>query len=167
MKTYKTLALILVLVILTGIATWFHLSSREEVAEGTTQLTIDNHKQTVKLDALNYEPVSGVRVNGKGETIPVEGEGISVKALLESQNVDAYSKVTVVSDDSYTAGLTAEEVAEERRIFCSMELMIRSVVNSAQWQCPLPFLTSTSFSMAAHRPRPATAKSAFAARMRM
>ena len=86
-KTYKTLALILVLVILTGIATWFHLSSREEVAEGTTQLTIDKHKQTVKLDALNYEPVSGVRVNGKGETIPVEGKGISVKALLLSMPV--------------------------------------------------------------------------------
>ena len=121
MKTYKALALILLLVILTGIAAWFHLSSREEVAEGTLQVTIDNRKQTVKLAALNYEPVSGVRVNGKGESIPVEGEGISVKALLESQNVASYSKVTAVSDDSYTAELTAEEVAEEGKAYLLLD----------------------------------------------
>lgn len=122
MKTSKkALALILVLVVLTGIAAYFHLSTREEVIAGTVQVTVDGHAQTVKLADLAYEPVSGVRVNGKGETISVEGRGILVKDLLASTKIASYSKVTVVSDDSYTADLTAEEVAESGKAYLLLE----------------------------------------------
>lgn len=121
MKTSKALALILVLVLLTGIAAWMHLSTREEVTEGTVQVTIDGHVQTLKLSELSYEAVSGVRVNGKGESIPVEGEGISVKALLASQEAASYTKVTVVSDDSYSAQLSAEEVAEDGKAYLMLD----------------------------------------------
>lgn len=121
MKTSKALALILVLLVLTGIAAWFHLSSREEVIEGTVQVTVDGHAQTLKLSDLRYGPVSGVRVNGKGESIPVEGDGISVKALLETQKVDSFAKVTVISDDSYSAELMAEEIAEDGKAYLLLE----------------------------------------------
>lgn len=121
MKKHKALAIILVLVVLTGIAGWFHLSTLENAAEGTLQMTVDGRTKTLKLSELNYEPVSGVRVNGKGESIPVEGEGISVKALLEDRNVDSYSKVTVISDDSYTAELTADEVNEDGKAYLMPE----------------------------------------------
>lgn len=121
MKTHKALLLILVLVILTGIAAWFHLTSREEAAEGTLQITVSGNTQTIELAALDYVPVSGVRVNGKGETISVEGRGILVKDLLASTKIASYSKVTVVSDDSYTAELTAEEVAEDGKAWLLLE----------------------------------------------
>lgn len=121
MKTHKALLLILVLVIITGIAAWFHLASREEVAEGTLQITVSGNTQTIELAALDYAPVSGVRVNGKGETISVEGRGILVKDLLASTKIASYSKVTVVSDDSYTAELTAEEVAEDGKAWLLLE----------------------------------------------
>lgn len=121
MKTSKAFALILVLVILTGIAAWFHLSTREEVTEGTVQVTVDGHAQTLKLSGLPYEPVSGVRVNGKGESISVEGDGISVKAFLETQNTASCSKVTVVSDDSYSAELTAEEIQQDGKAYLLLE----------------------------------------------
>lgn len=121
MKTHKALLLILVLVMITGIAAWFHLTSREEVAAGTLQITVNGNTQTIELAALDYAPVSGVRVNGKGETISVEGRGILVKDLLASTKIASYSKVTVVSDDSYTAELTAEEVAEDGKAWLLLE----------------------------------------------
>lgn len=121
MKTYKALTLILVLVVLTGIAAYFHLSTREEVTEGTLQVTIDGHAQPLKLSDLSYEPVSGVRVNGKGESIPVEGDGISVKDLLVTLEVASCSKVTVVSDDSYSAELTAEEIQEDGKAYLLLD----------------------------------------------
>ena len=121
MKTHKALLLILVLVMLTGIAAWFHLTSREEAAEGTLQITVSGNTQTIELAALDYAPVSGVRVNGKGETISVEGRGILVKDLLASTKIASCSKVTVVSDDSYTAELTAEEVAEDGKAWLLLE----------------------------------------------
>lgn len=121
MKTHKALLLILVLVMITGIAAWFHLTSREEAAEGTLQITVSGNTQTIELAALDYAPVSGVRVNGKGETISVEGRGILVKDLLASTKIASCSKVTVVSDDSYTAELTAEEVAEDGKAWLLLE----------------------------------------------
>lgn len=129
MKTSKALALILVLLLLSGIAAWFHLSSREEVTEGTVQITVNGDVQTVKLSDLTYEPVSGVRVNGKGESIPVEGDGISVKNLLETRKVGSCTKVTVISDDSYSAELTAEEIAEDGKAYLLLdEAYLRLVV---------------------------------------
>ena len=121
MKTHKALLLILVLVMITGIAAWFHLTSREEAAEGTLQITVSGNTQTIELAALDYAPVSGVRVNGKGETISVEGRGILVKDLLASTKIASCSKVTVVSDDSYRAELTAEEVAEDGKAWLLLE----------------------------------------------
>ena len=121
MKSHKALAIILVLALLTGAAAWFHLSSREEVTEGTVQITVDGGTQTIKLADLNYEPVSGVRVNGKGESIPVEGEGISVKDLLETQKIASCTKVTVISDDTYSAELTAEEIAEDGKAYLLLD----------------------------------------------
>lgn len=121
MKKHKASILFITLAILVGITAWLHLTSRQEVAGGTVLITADGQTNTVQLDKLHYEPVSGVRVNGKGESIPVEGEGISVKDLLESQNITSYSMVTVTSDDSYYAELTAEEVLEVGRAYLLLE----------------------------------------------
>ena len=121
MRKHKAIVFVLALAVLTGMAAWLHLSSREEVAEGTLKMTFADHVYAVDISELRYEPVSGVRVNGKGEFLPVEGQGISLTDLLESEKIDSYSKVTVISDDSYHAELTAEEVAEEGRAYLMLE----------------------------------------------
>lgn len=118
MKKYGVFAFILVLVLVTGIAAWFHLTTREEVAAGTLLITAGGEEKTVKLSELPYTQVSGVRVNGKGESIPVEGPGIALKDLL---NAGSCSKVTVVADDSYSAELTAEEVAEDGKAYLLLD----------------------------------------------
>lgn len=54
--------------------------------------------------------------NGAGSSGPCE-----LKDLLESEKIDSYSNVTVISDDSYHAELTAEEVAEEGRAYLMLQ----------------------------------------------
>lgn len=120
MKKYGILAFILVLALLTGAAAWFHLTTREDVAAGTVQITVCGETRTVKLSELEYEQVSGVRVNGKGESIPVEGPGIALRDLLGAQ-LPAFTKVSVVADDSYRAELTADEVAEEGKAYLLLQ----------------------------------------------
>lgn len=121
MKQHKVSILIFTLAILVGITAWLHLSSRQEVAGGTVLVTADGQTNTVQLDGLHYEPVSGIRVNGKGESISVEGEGISLKDLLESRNITSYSSVRVISDDSYWAELTVEEIRESGKACLLLE----------------------------------------------
>lgn len=121
MKKHRVLAFILVLVLVTGIAAWLHLTTREEVPQGTLQIMVNGEARTVKLSDLGYEQVSGVRVNGKGESIPVEGQGILLKDLLSGEQVGPFQKVTIVADDSYSAELTAEEVAAEDKAYLLLE----------------------------------------------
>lgn len=121
MKKRRIIAFVLLLAVLTGIAAWIHLTSREEVAAGTLQMTYGESTYTVDLADLDYEQVTGERVNGKGETRPVDGPGVALRSLLEREKIDSYSKVTVVSGDSYSAELRAEEVAEEGKAYLLLE----------------------------------------------
>ncbi len=126
MKNRKLRYLALVLVLLAAIFAVLHLSSREQVAEQTVQLQVNGKIHEISLSDLSYEPVSGIRVNGKGEQIPVEGEGIPLPKLLKQYNVETYSSVTVVSDDSYTAKIAAEEA--ENAHFLLEDEQIRLIV---------------------------------------
>lgn len=121
MKKHKVSILIVILAILVALTAWLHLSSRQEVSGGTVLITADGHTTSVQLDQLHYENVSGIRVNGKGESIPVEGEGILLKDLLENRSITSYSMVRVISDDSYSAELTAEEVQEAGKAYLLLE----------------------------------------------
>lgn len=109
MKNRKIYFIALVLIVLAAVFAVLHLSSREQVAENRVQLEADGKSYEISLSELALEPVSGVRVNGKGEEIPVEGQGIFLPKLLEQYPVNAYSTVTVTSDDSYSAQIAAEE----------------------------------------------------------
>ena len=109
MKNRKLIILTIDLLILAAAFAVLHLSSRETVAENSVQLSADGKIHEISLSDLSLTAISGVRVNGKGEQIPVDGKGISLTDLLRKYNVSAYSKVTVVSDDSYSAEVSADE----------------------------------------------------------
>lgn len=109
MKNRKLIILTIVLLILAAAFAVLHLSSRETVAENSVQLSADGKIHEISLSDLSLTAISGVRVNGKGEQIPVDGMGLSLTDLLRKYNVSAYSKVTVVSDDSYSAEVSADE----------------------------------------------------------
>jgi hypothetical protein len=85
--------------------------------EGSLRVT--NGTNTVMLNPSKFEQiqVSGVRVNGKGEEIPVNGLGIAIKDVIAQAQIAEYAFVKVVSDDAYTAELSAEEVKDETKAF--------------------------------------------------
>lgn len=117
MKTRKVLVFAAVLAVLTVIAAMFHFTTRKAVAEGTLAMTVHGTEQTVDISKFAYEQVTGIRVNGKGEEIPVDAPGVSLKQVLSKAGVKEYEKVTVVSDDSYSAEVLKEEVEEGTRAF--------------------------------------------------
>ena len=60
-------------------------------------------------------------MNGKGEEKIVEASGILLKNVLEGVGITEYSKVSVVADDSYSAEITAEEMADDAKAYLIQE----------------------------------------------
>ena len=130
MKKNRLIIFALILVIITAFTAVLHLSTRDEVAEGYLKLTIGENEMMVDLNDFEYEQLSGVRVNGKGEEIPMEGEGILMRDLLKSIGAEDYKKVRIVADDSYIAEVNEEEVLEDGKVclFLQEEGGLRLVV---------------------------------------
>ena len=130
MKKNRLLILAVILIAITAVAAVLHLTTREEIAEGQLKITVHGEAQTIDLNDLSYETLSGTRVNGKGEEILMEGDGIQMMDLLKTLKVETFEKVQVMADDSYTAEVNPEEVAEENKVclFLQEEGGIRLVV---------------------------------------
>ena len=130
MKKNRLMIFAFVLVAVTAIAAIIHLNTRDEVAEGQIKLINGDKEITVNLNDFEYEQLSGIRVNGKGEEIPVEGKGILMRDLLKTVETIEYETVQVMADDSYTAEVTAEEVMEDGKVclFLQEEGGLRLVV---------------------------------------
>lgn len=121
MKTRKALIIVIVLAVLTGIAAIMHLSTREKVAEGSVQIAYNDETYSLNQEELDYVQVSGVRVNGKGEEKPVEGQGILLKDILAEYEITEYENVTIISDDSYSAEVSFAEVSEDGKVYLMYE----------------------------------------------
>lgn len=121
MKKHKALIFIIILVVLTGVAAFLHLSTREQVPEHCVAVSYDGNIVYVDLDTLAYEHVSGVRINGKGEEKPVEGQGILLKDMLAQYEISYYKTISIISDDSYTANVDSTEVLEDGKVYLMYE----------------------------------------------
>ena len=121
MKKSKVVFLILLLVALTGVLAAVHLTTRNKVGADEVQLTYKDKTYSVEYKKLDLEQVTGTRVNGKGEEKKVEAAGILLRKLLEEKNIEEYSQVTVVSDDSYSAKIAAEEIKEEEKAYLLLQ----------------------------------------------
>lgn len=121
MKKHKAFIFIIILVVLTGAAAVWHLATREEVPEHCVAVSYKDDIVYVDLDTLAYEHVSGVRINGKGEEKPVEGQGILLKDVLEQYEINSFETIAVVSDDSYTAEVNSMEVLEDEKVYLMYE----------------------------------------------
>ena len=121
MKKSKVVFLILILVVLTGVLSIIHLTTRNKVGDYEVQLTYKDKTYSVEYKKLNLEQVTGTRVNGKGEEKKVEAPGILLREVLEEKGIEEYSQVTVVSDDSYSAQIAVEEIKEEEKAYLLLE----------------------------------------------
>ena len=121
MKKYKVIIFTVVLILLTVAAAVIHLNTREVVAEGSLLLIAGDKEITLDLSEFAYEQVTGIRVNGKGEEIPVEGFGVAVKEVLAQAKVAEYERIKVISDDAYQAEISAEEVEDGTKAFLILD----------------------------------------------
>lgn len=121
MKSKKIKILFIIVVVFTIIFAVLHLSSREEVPEHVLQIHAEDETYLVDITKLDYEQVTGTRINGKGEEIPIEGQGILLKEILEQQNISGFSKVTILADDSYKVDITEEEINEDGKVYVLYE----------------------------------------------
>ena len=130
MKNSRLWIIVFIIAAITVMAAAAHLSTREEVAVGQLKVTIHGEAQTLDLNDLSYETLSGVRVDGKGDEFPMEGDGIQMKNLLKILDVNIFEKVQVIADDSYTAEVNPDEIAEDNKVclFLQEEGGVRMVV---------------------------------------
>lgn len=117
MKKHRVKIFAVLIALLAVIAAVFYFGQREEIMEGSLKVTAGT--KTVMLDPSKFErtQVSGIRVNGKGEEIPVNGLGIAIKDVLVLAQVTDYTLIKVISDDAYSAEISAEEVADGTKAF--------------------------------------------------
>ena len=117
MKKHKVRFFTVILILLTIAAAMLHLNTRDVAAEGSLQVMVREQSLTLDISKFDYQQVSGIRVNGKGEEIPVEGLGVAIKDVLSHAKVDEYKLVRVISDDSYSAEISADEVADGTKAY--------------------------------------------------
>ena len=110
MKKHRSVIFIVILLIVTGIMTLIHLRTRQEVPEAAIEVSCGEEIHIIDITTLNYEEVTGVRVNGKGEEIKVEALGISLENVLKEAEITEYHVASVVADDGYSAEITTEEI---------------------------------------------------------
>ncbi len=121
MKKHKVIIFAAVLAVITVIAAVIHLNTRGTVAEGTLLLSVGDKEIILDTSDFLYEQVTGVRVNGKGEEIEVDAPGVSIKRLLDSTEIPSYEKLNIVSNDSYRAEISAEEVEDGTMAFLILD----------------------------------------------
>lgn len=118
MKKDKLVKLfILVLVIFTAAAAAVHFATRTQVPEGSVLVKWDSGETLVDLVQLDLTEVRGTVRNGKGEDLAVDGNGLPLSEILKQAGVTEYAQVTAAADDSYSAVVTVEEVAQPDKVY--------------------------------------------------
>ena len=117
MTKKKTLVLLAFLVLVTGTLAVIHQSNRPEVEEGTMLIEYRGNVMPLSLDRVTLVPVEGILVNGKGEEMPISGEGFLLSEVLKKANIIDFQQAAVTAADEYSAVVTAEEIAAADRVY--------------------------------------------------
>lgn len=121
MRSRKIIFFSVVVGLLTAFAALQHFAGYQQVPEDQLLISTDEKIVYVDIQNLEYKTVTGTRVNGKGESIPIEMPGIAMKELLDWAGFEDYDRVTVAAEDSYQAEVTAEEISEEGQVYLLKE----------------------------------------------
>lgn len=115
--------IIIALVLVTAVLAGVHLATRPAEVAGAIQITRSGKTVSVPLSKLPLQDVSATVVNGKGEEKTMEGKGTPLSEVLAQAGVDltAAQQVKVYAADEFSAVLTAQEAAEEGRVWLMQE----------------------------------------------
>ena len=71
----------------------------------------------IAWDELTLVPVQGTTINGRGEEKAIDAEGVALQSLMDLAGIEALERITVVAGDAYQAEVSADELAEEVKVF--------------------------------------------------
>ena len=119
MKTSKTMKiLIIALLLVTVIAAGAYLALRAQIPEDAIALEYGSTTYIVDLQGIKMTEIHGERVNGKGETKPVDGMGFHLQDLVAWTLGKDFTcdTVTITASDGVSAEITADELNEEGKV---------------------------------------------------
>lgn len=108
---------IIVLILITAVVAIFYLATRPAVPEDTLRIEKDGQVIELPLTRLEFSPVRGTVVNGKGEERTIDAQGVLLDQILREAGISEFAEVTVTADDAYNAVVTAEEIAAPDRVY--------------------------------------------------
>lgn len=120
-KNKRILALLAVLTLVTAALAILHLSTRTDVLDGTLQIEANGQTTEIALADLTISPVVGTVVNGKGEEKLVDSQGVPLSELLTQLQITAFTSVTAVADDAYSATVTEDEIFTPDKVYLSVQ----------------------------------------------
>ena len=98
-----------------------HLSGMKQQSEKVVRISWEGKEKNFAIHELTYGEVEGIRINGKGEEIPVAGKGILLKDLLAEYEITDYRQVKVTAIDSYWATVSSKEIQENSKVYLFLE----------------------------------------------
>ena len=108
---------IIALVLITAVVAIFYLTTRPTASEGTLRIEQFGLVTELPLEQLEFIPVQGTVVNGKGEERTIDAQGVLLSEVLREAGISEFTEVTVTADDAYKAVVTAEEIAALDRVY--------------------------------------------------
>ncbi len=117
------IAVIAVLLALTAVLAIVHFSSREQIPEGALLVSCGGGNKYVDLNSLETVPVQGGIVNGKGEKIDIDTQGVPLADVIKGAGFDpnGAAAVRVTADDEFSAELSGDELNEADKAYLIRE----------------------------------------------
>ena len=107
-NNFKIIGIVIgVLILACGIAVGMYFSTRKENPEDSIIVTISGEKKVINLHKLSLTKFEGSIINGKGETIEVEAEGVRVADIIGTSD---FKEASVIADDEYSATIKPEDL---------------------------------------------------------
>ncbi len=119
----QTKIIILAIVVLAALAGILGYSVRKVSSPKDGLVITASGKETViAWEDINRESFEGDLVNGKGETSHHVYEGVQLKSILEQAGagIGEVSKLTVTSEDNYSAEVSGKEVLEAGKVYVAL-----------------------------------------------
>ena len=116
----KTIVIILAVLIVAAAVLAVVVSNSQPKTSASEIVIIQDGKQTkVDVSKLQLTDVKATVTRANGKTIEIDSKGIELSSLLE--NYSGYTSVRVAAEDSYSADLKAEEIAEAGNVYLILD----------------------------------------------
>ena len=130
MKKKVVFGVIGVFLATTAVLAVIHQMTRTEEVEGAVLVEFAGQSVAVQIEDMPLSVVKGTVVNGKGDMREIDAQGILLADVLTLAGVENMpeSGVLVTAADEYSVEVTADELAEEDKVYLLQEETPRLLV---------------------------------------